>query len=306
MISHLYGPPPRPCPRLSSAFSTLSFPYTLVSYVFHPKSQQSRIWVPFHQLPPFAHSCFSWFPSQFCLSLDNSSSNTSSSTIHLNRWSEVVPPKAALTFAALWDPDEGMVTFSGAALLESESSSGIPPLPDIFDNDNGHSQFITVDQESDSGTTTSENTPTLVIFQDAFKAFLHRTPSTTWDSRRHAPTRAGQGTSYCLQSRASSTFDGLDVYSHDIQIKPKRSLKKSSADLLDVNSSFRTPPTFGKLRIRSDLMVDSYRPESEVSESSSRSRPSYLVSPPHLGIMITWHLLIKPTLLFLGFIFLFS
>lgn len=32
------------------------------------------------------------------------------------RWSEVIPPETALTFGAIWDPVDGMCTFSGAAL----------------------------------------------------------------------------------------------------------------------------------------------------------------------------------------------
>ncbi|KAI9458057.1 hypothetical protein HD554DRAFT_1753226 [Boletus coccyginus] len=214
--------------------------------------------------------------NKFCLSLNNSSGNTSSSTAHLNRWSEVVPSKTALTFAALWDPEEGMVTFSGAALLESESLSGRLAHPDLFDDD--HSHFISVDRDTDGSTTTDENTATLATFQDVFKAFLRHTP---WDSREHLNTKAGQGAPRGLQTRASSTFDGLDVYSHDIQLKSKRSLQLSCIDLLDIESSFRTPPAFGRLRLRSDLMLDSYCSESD-GESSSGSRPSYLVPCSHL------------------------
>ncbi|KAG9311935.1 hypothetical protein JVU11DRAFT_8196 [Chiua virens] len=199
-----------------------------------------------------------------CLSLDGSSCNTSNSTLHLSRWSEVVPPRTALTFAALWDPEDGMVTFSGAALLESESLSG-----NAFDEDG---QFISVD--TDGSSTIGENTATLATFQDAFKAFLHRTP---WNSKEHLHTRAGQGTSCYLQSRASSTFDGLDVYSHDIQLKRTRSLQLSCFDLLDTEPSFRASSGFGKLWLRSDLIPDSNRPESD-SDSSSKSRPPYLKS----------------------------
>ncbi|TBU28306.1 hypothetical protein BD311DRAFT_778406 [Dichomitus squalens] len=39
-----------------------------------------------------------------------------------HRWSELVPPRTALTFAAIWDEDEGMVTFSGAHLFDSETA----------------------------------------------------------------------------------------------------------------------------------------------------------------------------------------
>ncbi|KAF8555619.1 hypothetical protein OG21DRAFT_1496184 [Imleria badia] len=202
--------------------------------------------------------------NKFCLSLDNSSSSASSNTTHLNRWSEVVPPKTALTFAALWDPEEGMVTFSGAALLESESSSGRSSQPDIFDDD--YSQFMSLDRDIDGGVTTDENTATLATFQDVFKAFLRHTH---WDSREHLNSKAGQSA-----TRASSTFDGLDVYSHDVQVKGRRSLQLSCIDLLDTESSFRAPSAFGKLRLRSDLMLDSCRSESE----GDSSRPSYLIS----------------------------
>ena len=167
-----------------------------------------------------------------------------------------------------------MVTFSGAALLESDSSSETPPQPDVFDDD--YSQYISVDRDVDGGTATSENTATLATFQDVFKAFLRHTP---WDSREHLNTKAGLGVPRGLQTRASSTFDGLDVYSHDNYLKSRRSLQLSCIDLLDMDpeSSFRTPSAFGRLRLRSDLMLDSYRSESD-SESSS-GKPSHLVSP---------------------------
>ncbi|KAH8111338.1 hypothetical protein DFH11DRAFT_1794649 [Phellopilus nigrolimitatus] len=38
------------------------------------------------------------------------------------RWSEVVPPEAALTFGAVWDPEEGLVTFGSAELSASSTS----------------------------------------------------------------------------------------------------------------------------------------------------------------------------------------
>lgn len=167
-----------------------------------------------------------------------------------------------------------MVTFSGAALLESESSSDIPPHSGVFDDD--CSQLISFDQDSDRDSTTSEYTAALVTFQDSFKAFLHRTPL---HSKEQLHVKAGQGVPGCLQARASSTFDGLDIYSHDIQVKPRRSLQLSCVDLLDIESSFRAPSALGRLRLRSDLMLDSYQPESEEDGSSSEGKPAHLVSP---------------------------
>ncbi|KAF8837322.1 hypothetical protein BDN67DRAFT_1013954 [Paxillus ammoniavirescens] len=179
----------------------------------------------------------------------DTSPTASSDNSHDKRWTEIIPQKAALTFAALWDPEEGMVTFSGPALLESDSLTGIASRPDVFDDDRC-SRAISVDRDTD---TTEESTATLATFQDAFKAFLHRVPRTAKQSR---------STRY-LQARASSTYDGLDVYSHDITLKPKRSLQSSYFDRLDMESAFRTPSAFGRLRLRSDLMVDKYHPENE-------------------------------------------
>ncbi|KIK81724.1 hypothetical protein PAXRUDRAFT_832660 [Paxillus rubicundulus Ve08.2h10] len=193
------------------------------------------------------------------LSLDTSPTAFSDDS-HDRRWTEIIPQKAALTFAALWDPEEGMVTFSGPALLESDSATGIACRPDVFDDD-CCSQVISVGRDTD---TTEENTVALATFQDAFKAFLHRVPRTAKQSRatRH------------LQARASSTCDGLDVYSRDIILKPKRSLQSSYFDRLDMESALRTPSAFGRFRLRSDLMVDKYHSESE----SCMSRHTYLKS----------------------------
>lgn len=165
-----------------------------------------------------------------------------------------------------------MVTFSGAELLESESLSGRLPHSGAFDED--YSQFVSIDREMDEGAITGENTATLATFQDVFKAFLRHTP---WDSREHLNTKSGQGAPRGIQTRASSTFDGLDVYSHDAPFRPRRSVQLSCIDLLDVESSFHGPSAFGKLRLRSDLMLDSYSLEID-GESSSGSKLSHLVS----------------------------
>src|SRR5260370_7543035 len=44
-----------------------------------------------------------------------------------HRWSELVPPQTALTFVAMYDPADGLLTFSGAELLPSEPPT--PPTP---------------------------------------------------------------------------------------------------------------------------------------------------------------------------------
>ncbi|KAI0360286.1 hypothetical protein OH77DRAFT_668128 [Trametes cingulata] len=63
------------------------------------------------------------------------------------RWSELVPPHTALTFAAIWDPDEGMVTFSGAHLLDSGNDKGHKDASpyDVADPET-QSQVLTIDR----------------------------------------------------------------------------------------------------------------------------------------------------------------
>lgn len=105
-----------------------------------------------------------------------------------------------------------MVTFSGAYLLDScdeyESSPGAITPPDIFDAN--VSQTVTIEHTSES----EENTATMEAFQDPFKAFLHRVPR---NSKFHNRPN----------TLASSTLDGLDVYSRDpvLPTKLRLSLK---------------------------------------------------------------------------------
>lgn len=58
------------------------------------------------------------------------------------RWSELLLPQTGLTFAALWDPEDGMITFSGCRLLESDVQS-IRDLP--RDARDGQSTIFTFD-----------------------------------------------------------------------------------------------------------------------------------------------------------------
>ncbi|EIW51679.1 uncharacterized protein TRAVEDRAFT_75701 [Trametes versicolor FP-101664 SS1] len=61
------------------------------------------------------------------------------------RWSELVPPHSALTFAAIWDPEEGMVTFSGAHLLDPPVDKGRIDSPYDVSPDS-QSQVLTIDR----------------------------------------------------------------------------------------------------------------------------------------------------------------
>lgn len=158
------------------------------------------------------------------------------------RWSPVVSPKSALTFAAVWDPDDGMVTFSGTHLLDSsdeyDSSSGAITPPDVSDDD--FSQTVAADH--DGYTTSEENTAaTIGTFQDSFKAFLHRVPRSSKFCKRHKHSN----------TVTSSTLDGLDVYSRDPIVRPSR--RYPSFDKLNAELSCKAQADHS---LESDLVSD--------------------------------------------------
>jgi len=75
------------------------------------------------------------------------------------RWSDLVPPHAALSFAAVWDPVEGMIVFSGAHLLDAEGPDRVTtnPLQDDSPRDalDSQSQVLTIDLLAHAGPGTS-------------------------------------------------------------------------------------------------------------------------------------------------------
>lgn len=135
-----------------------------------------------------------------------------------------------------------MVAFSGTRLLDSsdeyESSSGAITPPDVSDDD--FSQDVTADHD---GYTSEENTAaTIGTFQDSFKAFLHRVPRNSKFYKQHK---------YYSNTVASSTLDGLDVYSRDPIVRPSR--RYPSFDKLDAKLSFKAQAAFADV---SDLVSD--------------------------------------------------
>ncbi|KAF9023330.1 hypothetical protein BDZ89DRAFT_169865 [Hymenopellis radicata] len=60
-------------------------------------------------------------------SISNGYSTPPTSVSDSHRWSEVIPPKTALTFAVVWDPDADMVAFSGAHFLDAVDASSTSP-----------------------------------------------------------------------------------------------------------------------------------------------------------------------------------
>ncbi|KAG6917483.1 hypothetical protein DXG01_002346 [Tephrocybe rancida] len=121
--------------------------------------------------------------------------NDTTSTIASDdkRWSEVVPPNAALTFAVVWDPEDGIVAFSGANLLNSHDAEGV--LLDSPTDVYRSSQLLPVEKHALSS---AENRTTLAFFSE-HRDLLFK--------RRYSVGRLKIG-----KTRVSSTLDGLDVY----------------------------------------------------------------------------------------------
>ena len=104
-------------------------------------------------------------------------------------WSDDTKP--SLTFAALWDPDEGMITFSGARLLETDATS------------------LYTDTTSSFSDPPTEHVAPLSPLH-GFRTFLYRVPSR---SLRYREPRL---------TRTSSVVDAKDAPRREL--RPSRSL----------------------------------------------------------------------------------
>lgn len=127
--------------------------------------------------------------------------NSSSTT----RWSEVIPPDTALTFAIVWDADdEDMIAFSGAQLLDTPEPRKSLDSPSSVMETDGLSQILTIRPPS-SFIPYSENTASMAFFRenaDFLFSSSTRTPIHAIDPSRN----------YACRTQTSSTLDGLDVY----------------------------------------------------------------------------------------------
>lgn len=85
------------------------------------------------------------------------------------RWSELIPPRTALTFAAMWDPVEGIITFSGGKLLESDLLDQSDPRIQLGDSPrdayDSQSQVLTIDRLALALAGTAPNSALLALEQ---------------------------------------------------------------------------------------------------------------------------------------------
>jgi hypothetical protein len=103
-----------------------------------------------------------------------------------HRWSELVPPQTALTFVAMYDPADGLLTFSGASLLPSEPPTPPTPHTPTLDTPDTPTTFVPMPR--------TPAPSTLADMQSLLDAYFRS---------------AGATANHALPARASSTFDGL-------------------------------------------------------------------------------------------------
>lgn len=153
--------------------------------------------------------------------MDNSSlpsTPTSTEEDREQRWPDEVSPKPALTFAVLWDPVEGMVTFSGPQLLDTDNSE----CSSVFEDK-------PLQKACDDGPKSRyEDAPPLHV-----RTFLHRSP------------RYKHGGSSLL--RTSSTFERKV---RNVPLRPARSLHNPRANKVEasISESNNLSPPVGILR----------------------------------------------------------
>ncbi|KAI6003024.1 hypothetical protein EDD15DRAFT_1450528 [Pisolithus albus] len=186
---------------------------------------------------------------------DMSASSISLSTVEDRdcRWSDAVSPKATLTFAALWDPDEGMITFSGARLLESDGTLGIESRSCVHGD--GASQANLCSQKAKP--LLDEDTEPLDTLHDTFRTFLYRVPNRSFRyHQRRSPL-----------TRVASVSGTKDSYRREITLRPVRSLQIPRVNKAEANlpQSGRASPLSNMFRSRIDCTPETRGTEEELS-----------------------------------------
>ncbi|KAL0951397.1 hypothetical protein HGRIS_008093 [Hohenbuehelia grisea] len=123
------------------------------------------------------------------------------------RWSELIPPDSALAFGVFWDPQDGLVAFSTAELLDAsveKSSNDTLVLPS--DACDSRSQVLTLGTAS-SANLLAETPATLAFFRDTHQfLFAGRAPPLRDNAR------VNRGRAVMPGTQTSSTIGGMDVY----------------------------------------------------------------------------------------------
>jgi hypothetical protein len=171
------------------------------------------------------------------------------------RWSAVVPPDSSLTFAAVYD-QEGLVLFCGGDVLPSTSTKAhsVDSPTDVLDC---RSQVLAV--EDYAAAPSADNT--------AIRAFFCDNPPYSLDHASPAFER--------FRQRESSTLDGVDLYSRDLQI-PKASRQWSVFSKLDKGPNFNAKTAFSGIPVPRNARTHRYPEEDNGYLGEMHGRPSNL------------------------------
>jgi len=147
------------------------------------------------------------------------------------RWSDVVPPESGLTFAAIYDPEEGLISLSGANIFSSPNAE-TKSIDSPYDAADTHSQTLSVNLDQFPLPTSNNNTAIRTFFNDA-QPYRLGTPM---------PQMCGQ-----TYARESSTLDGLDMYTQELDIPRGSSLSRygSIFRILDNSPKFNPHSLMG-------------------------------------------------------------
>lgn len=191
---------------------------------------------------------------------DMSASSISLSTVedHDYRWLDAVSPKAALTFAALWDPEEGMITFSGARLLESDGLLGIESRSCVHGD--GASQANSCGQSAEP--VVDEDTEPLDTLHDTFRTFLYRVPNRSFRYRQQRSPL----------TRVASVSGTKDSYKREITLRPVRSLHIPRVDKVEptLPRSIQASPMSSMFGSRMDRTPEMHSMEEGLSVSGKK------------------------------------
>ncbi|KAF8188935.1 hypothetical protein K438DRAFT_1833542 [Mycena galopus ATCC 62051] len=146
------------------------------------------------------------------------------------RWSEVVPPEAGLTFAVVWDPEEkDILSFSTAELSESNPRRNAlsPDSPTDASADN-RSQVLTL--APSIVPTAGTATPATMQYFRQNHDFLFTDPKFFSD-------RPARG-----HTQTSSTLDGIDVYLRGSMLAKAHNANRYYSCFQDLDGDFAFDP----------------------------------------------------------------
>lgn len=175
------------------------------------------------------------------------SPTTLSPSSESNRWSDLIPPKTALTFAVIWDPEDDLVAFSGAQLLDASVNEDAKLSPSEAIDSHSCSQILTI--EPSSTIPESENTAILAFFRDNH-SFL-------FSSQANTPILDKLQTNAC-RTQASSTLGGLDVYLRGSLMGRAHHKHRYYSCLENLDSDFQFDPrtSFAKMWMDTESEID--------------------------------------------------